>query len=1828
MSNDSAMTSKRVQDVPRALVYAVSRGDVERVQLLLTDSKTNVDGKVNGRTALSHAVERGSAELVRLLVDRGADVTEKDENGRSPLSYAAEAGKTKTVRSLLRRGAEVNEVAMFSSSPLTFTVYAGKTDIVQLLVGRGADVTEKDKNGRSPLSYAAEAGKREIVQIFVDRGADVTEKDKNGRSPLSYAAEAGKREIVQIFVDRGADVTEKDKNGRSPLSYAAEAGNAEIVRLLVRRRADVTKKDKNGRSPLSYAVEVGKTLIVRLLVRRGTEVIEKDKNGRNPLSYAAEAGRTEIVRLLVRRGADVTEKDKNGRSPLSYAAESGRTEIVRLLVRRRADVTEKDKNGRSPLSYAAEAGNTETVRVLVNLGADVTEKDKNGRSPLSYAAEAGKREIVHIFVDRGADVTEKDKNGRSPLSYAAEAGKTEIVRLLVRRGADVTEKDKNGRSPLSYAAESGRTEIVRLLVRRRADVTEKDKNGRSPLSYAAEAGNTETVRVLVDRGADVTEKDKKGRSPLSYAAKSGKTWTVQLLVDRGAEVTEKDKNGRSPLSYAAGSGYSGIVMILIKDGAPVDDMDSNGRTALSYAAQQGYSKLVFILLRAAASPNGTIVWNESQSECETSLTLAGRAGHMNIVKTLIEAGADVDVRAADGETPLISISRWDCAPGVQLLIEKCRSGVNPFATRSTARTPLLRGTLETMHELCTKTHEFAVVTTRVMQRLQDVCSQLEQQGVAGVQSEALATLIPIVFRFCRLLFRCKEQKRLLSRLVSSLAISSAIIDAIEDVKNRFLRVCGMDEPSVPDWFISREDVEFNEWNRTEGDAEITTYEGKWLKTKVIVATSQRMDKNEFQDIADRWYSLSHPNVRKLFGACHIESKPFFVYEYGKRLLDVLIEKQQSPWKYLYDAALGVQLLHQRSIVHGDLRCSNIVVGLDGVAKVGGLEYRMDHYYFWFDTEQAGWASPELLSGQVKSLSSDIYAFGMCILEAITLKRPWFPLELYGYYRNVRRRKLPDRPESFSDDQWDLVTKMCAYKSADRISIGYVVLQFKKFVETRNYLVLVAHDTHIEFPQLELNTIPVKLQTIRDRCQQLPESKWLVRDVWPALEFLFHTMVSQQIRPTDTVAEKYCAALRSLDRYLRTTLSEKSTAHAARSRQVAESHHVIYEELDRLLDMVHVSKSHPIRSWKRSEASIDQRILKDANCVKASAIPGAVSLKMFGLSRTELCDGRTGDEPQAVPTWFLPLRKLQFSSSSEIGQGAFGKVYKGVWLDTPVVVKFMGYEGDRDTISNELFLHEVRVWHRLKKHPHIVELYGACHVDKRYFVCEYASNGDLRDYLKRAGNDHLVWDKLYEIALGLAYMHGLSVVHNDLKCDNVLVGMDGKAKLIDFGLSAIVGDSEIMVDPKLMGAIHWKSPEYLAGGRPSFASDVYSFAMCILEAVTGDIPWGNNAIGAVVKYRWNLIELMTKQNPSERVRMTFVVDKLFEISEAEKSRAAAGPGVPLGWEYLCEDLVAAEGRNPAWKDDLKRQMESLLPTTDLEWRSDGRVGVYFGRKPEQMIHQLSEEIRAFWPSFQWNDNPWIIDSQGEQYTVKKVSFLKECNLASSNVRREEERVFSLRLPTMTVTLTFKRMTTLRKLEPRSRKHTKQEYKWISNGMGTIIAVPVSERSHTDYIQMQRQANGVLWTVTDWTGDATCQQDVAMIEEEIKTTRRTFKPHQLTTHCPWLVHERTPPNSIQKAIDQARTQRLHSKLYQGLGGLVDKLNEGAKTDQWNSHVQYQLPADLWKQRGCLTPHQMWTTYRISTMQLNLFHPGRIESSSGVASEHEPRRRPPSGDGWAEH
>lgn len=130
------------------------------------------------------------------------------------------------------------------------------------------------------------------------------------------------------------------------------------------------------------------------------------------------------------------------------------------------------------------------------------------------------------------------------------------------------------------------------------------------------------------------------------------------------------------------------------------------------------------------------------------------------------------------------------------------------------------------------------------------------------------------------------------------------------------------------------------------------------------------------------------------------------------------------------------------------------------------------------------------------------------------------------------------------------------------------------------------------------------------------------------------------------------------------------------------------------------------------------------------------------------------------------------------------------------------------------------------------------------------------------------------------------MHADLKCDNILVSGDGRAKLIDFGLSCL----HTVDGGKCQGAERWKAPECLKGKGPTFASDVFSFGMCIVQAVSGSSLWGLTMPNSVVRYhvvraqlptkpdaltpvQWELVKRMCRFEPDDRLDLDFVVKVL-------------------------------------------------------------------------------------------------------------------------------------------------------------------------------------------------------------------------------------------------------------------------------------------------------------------------------------------------------------------
>ena len=205
----------------------------------------------------------------------------------------------------------------------------------------------------------------------------------------------------------------------------------------------------------------------------------------------------------------------------------------------------------------------------------------------------------------------------------------------------------------------------------------------------------------------------------------------------------------------------------------------------------------------------------------------------------------------------------------------------------------------------------------------------------------------------------------------------------------------------------------------------------------------------------------------------------------------------------------------------------------------------------------------------------------------------------------------------------------------------------------------------------------------------------------------------------------------------------------------------------------------------------------------------------------------------------------------IGSGGFGSVYKATWRGTEVAVKLMYGVFDSESDSRELenFAQEISVLSRLH-HPHIIKFYGACltppHVCliEELAVCSLytrlhdSTTGTNRNVKGAFGTPLAYPDILViadEIADALSYMHP-SVVHRDLKSQNVLLDKDGHSKMCDFGIAKFKERTFLETKNVQAGTPAYMAPELFRAREASEVVDVFSFGVLLWECFTGRVPW--------------------------------------------------------------------------------------------------------------------------------------------------------------------------------------------------------------------------------------------------------------------------------------------------------------------------------------------------------------------------------------------------------
>jgi serine/threonine protein kinase len=472
-------------------------------------------------------------------------------------------------------------------------------------------------------------------------------------------------------------------------------------------------------------------------------------------------------------------------------------------------------------------------------------------------------------------------------------------------------------------------------------------------------------------------------------------------------------------------------------------------------------------------------------------------------------------------------------------------------------------------------------------------------------------------------------------------------------------------------FVVQDDAPFSQTQY------LSRHVGRWKDAIVAVETvTERFTREDksFGDVADLWFSLQHPTILQLFGACCDGcQEPAFVCEYAEcgDLRSYLFRKNFTAawsqiWQILLDVALGIRYLHAIGVSHGDIGLHNILVMRSGRGKLAGFSLSAQIGQQYPDTSATEHKTETAAASGTEEagFASDVYWFGRSIVDAFCGSQS---VNANTTQAGAHEPRDMQRPELLSEEEWALVMAMCCAVPVDRIEMPEVAKRL-----ARLSAVNIASDAELSKTE--------KLLSVNQR-------------------HTLQAMVLEEVLKYEKEDEEHDA------------------------KQEADRH-----DVDDTLD----DDFYDPRAGMQRKDIVHQNTLSTLATYAARAIltPNLHSQLRNYRPRPSLkgtpARSRIHFVPphQGIPRWRLSHASvLEAKAVAGLGGGSYALVASGIWLGASVALKKMK-EVDLD--HDQTLRQEANLWFRLR-HPHIVSLFGVCCGGYQLFVCDLVGGGRLDKY---------------------------------------------------------------------------------------------------------------------------------------------------------------------------------------------------------------------------------------------------------------------------------------------------------------------------------------------------------------------------------------------------------------------------------------------------------------------------------------------------------------------
>jgi uncharacterized protein len=386
-------------------------------------------------------------------------------------------------------------------------------------------------------------------------------------------------------------------------------------------------------------------VVAAIFVAGGLQTARPD--ARSLAEAAGEGGQTRLgavprnVTEPSRRGGpsgppakkeDVNRRNADGSTPLQWAVYNNDAAEVKRLLRAGANVALANNYGATAMTLAAEVGNADMIGLLLEAGANADSPNPDGQTALLAVSRTGNVKAAELLLSRGATVDAKEKwGGQTPLMWASARRHPAMMRLLISKGADVNARSID-RDYQRHIQAEGRPKSL-------------DSGGLTPLLYAARENCLACVDVLLENKADIELADPDGVSPLLVAVMNANWDLAKRLIMAGADVNQWDIYGEAPLLTAI----------------DLRNRIDGGRASIDTMNTTKGIEIVKLLLERGANPNMQLFFKPANARGAvytrgvTSLIRAAVNADTEVMRLLLEHGADATIATADRQTPIHAV---------------------------------------------------------------------------------------------------------------------------------------------------------------------------------------------------------------------------------------------------------------------------------------------------------------------------------------------------------------------------------------------------------------------------------------------------------------------------------------------------------------------------------------------------------------------------------------------------------------------------------------------------------------------------------------------------------------------------------------------------------------------------------------------------------------------------------------------------------------------------------------------------------------------------------------------------------------------------------------------------------------------------------------------------------------------------------------------------------------------------------------------------------------------------------------------------------------------